>query len=120
LAVLRSVEGAHVHISGIAGLIDATRRATAVLGLDSGPMHLGAALRKPGVALFGQTDPARNGPYGGTMIVLRDASAVTSYKRYDSIDPAMQALTPDRVFDALKAALCVMAPGGETEKSSPS
>ena len=52
------------HVSGLPGLIDATRRAAAVLGLDSGPLHLAAALRKPGVALFGPTDPARDSTHG--------------------------------------------------------
>ncbi len=104
-ALLRAVEGARVHISGIAGLIDATRRATAVLGLDSGPMHLAAALGKPGVALFGPTDPARNGPYGGSLIVLRDPSARTTYQRGTVIDPAMRALTPDMVAIALSKTL---------------
>ena len=78
---LRRIRGAQVHISGIAGLIDATRRAHAVIGVDSGPMHLAAALAKPGVAIFGPTDPARNGPYGGSLRVLRRAAAVTTYKR---------------------------------------
>jgi heptosyltransferase-1 len=104
-SLLRSVEGAAVHLSGIAGLIDATRRATAVIGLDSGPMHLAAALGKPGLALFGPTDPARNGPYGDTMTVLRDPSAKTTYKRGASIDPALRALTPDAVADALAGRL---------------
>src|SRR5262249_2762346 len=36
--------GMHVHYSGLPGLIDATRRAAAVVGVDSGPMHLAAAL----------------------------------------------------------------------------
>lgn len=99
--VLRSVEDAKVHVSGIAGLIDATRRAVGVIGLDSGPMHLAAALGKPGVALFGPTDPARNGPYGVSLTVLRDASARTSYRRGSTIDPALRALTPDVVAAAL-------------------
>jgi len=104
-AVLRSVDGAWVHTSGIAGLIDATRRATAVVGLDSGPMHLAAALGKAGVALFGPTDPARNGPYGGSLTVLRDASAKTTYQRGTVIDPALRALTPDVVAAALSRCL---------------
>lgn len=104
-ALLRPVEGATVHISGIAGLIDATRRATAVIGLDSGPMHLAAALGKPGLALIGPTDPDRNGPYGDTMTVLRDPSAETTYKRGAAIDPAMRALTPGVVADALAGRL---------------
>src|SRR5207248_3009600 len=62
-ASLASVPEARPHCSGIAGLIDATRRAAAVVGVDSGPLHLAAALGKPGVAIFGPTDPARNGPY---------------------------------------------------------
>ncbi len=89
------------HQSSLAGLIDATRRATAVLGVDSGPMHLAAALGKPGVAIFGPTDPARNGPFGGTLRILRDAGAVTSYKRRDEYDNSMLAITPEDVAAAL-------------------
>ncbi|MEI9975174.1 MAG: glycosyltransferase family 9 protein [Ignavibacteriota bacterium] len=55
------------HYSGLPGLIYATRRATAVVGVDSGPLHLAAALGKPGVAIFGPTDPSRNGPYGASV-----------------------------------------------------
>jgi lipopolysaccharide heptosyltransferase I len=93
--------GIAVHTSSLEGLIDATRRATAVVGVDSGPMHLAAALEKPGVALFGPTDPARNGPYGGTMTVLRSPSAVTTYKRKDVSDPSMQAIGVDEVYEAI-------------------
>jgi heptosyltransferase-1 len=93
------------HVSGLPGLIDATRRASAVLGVDSGPLHLGAALGKPGVAVFGPTDPARNGPYGGTIRVLRSTAAVTTYKRGAIIDPSMRAVTPDQVWTALEPQL---------------
>lgn len=96
-------DGAILHSSTIEGLIDATRRATAVLGVDSGPMHLAAALGKPGVAIFGPTDPVRNGPYGGTFTVLRDLSAATSYKRREEIDRSMRAITPRAVLDALRS-----------------
>jgi heptosyltransferase-1 len=102
--ILREVHGAHVHLSGIAGLIHATRRAYAVVGVDSGPMHLAAALSKPGVAIFGTTDPARNGPYGGSLKVLRNPSAVTTYKRNAS-DHDMRAITADAVAEALMASL---------------
>ena len=95
------IRGAHVHLSGIAGLIDATRRAHAVIGVDSGPMHLAAALRKPGVAIFGPTDPARNGPYGGSLRVLRSADAVTTYKRRSSDERACAPSLPAAVVEAL-------------------
>jgi heptosyltransferase-1 len=104
-AALRSIPNIVVHISSVAGLIDATRRAAAVVGLDSGPMHLAAALGKPGVALYGPTDPARNGPYSKTIAVLRQADAPVSYKRENKIHPSMRALTPEMVFDALRKAL---------------
>jgi len=102
---LAVVPGAPLHLSSIEGLIDATRRAAAVVGVDSGPMHVAAALGRPGVAIFGPTDPARNGPYGGTFTVLRSPGAVTSYKRRAEIDPSMRAVTPDAVFDALQPRL---------------
>ena len=96
------VEGmGHVHVSSIAGLIHATRRAQAVVGVDSGPLHLAAALGKPGVGLFGGTDPARNGPYGGSIQVLRHPDAVTSYERGDTLDPLMRDLTPAQVYAAI-------------------
>jgi len=103
-------KGALAHVSGLAGLIHATRRATAVIGVDSGPLHLAAALGKPGVAVFGPTDPARNGPYGGSFRVLRSPSAITTYKRRADIGDNMRAITPDQVFEALSAVLSAERP----------
>jgi len=100
-AALAQIKGAHVHVSGIPGLIDATRRAHAVVGVDSGPLHLAAALSKPGVAIYGPTDPASHGPYGGSLRVLRSPHAVTSYKRLPDHDPSMRAILPSDVLDAL-------------------
>jgi heptosyltransferase-1 len=100
---LANVEGALVHTSGIAGLIDATRRSKAVVGVDSGPLHLAAALGRPGVAIYGPTDPKSHGPYGGTIQVLRSPDAVTSYKRRDTEDPSMRAIQPGEVMEVLHA-----------------
>lgn len=97
--------GVFRHESGIAGLIHATRRAHAVLGLDSGPLHLAAALQKPGVALFGPTDPARNGPYRAPITVLRQPNAETTYKRGHQVAPSMMALSVNEVYTALSAHL---------------
>jgi heptosyltransferase I len=38
--------------------------ASVVVGGDTGPLHLAAALRTPVVGLYGPTNPRRNGPYG--------------------------------------------------------
>jgi heptosyltransferase I len=101
--LLSTIRGAHVHLSGIGGLIHATRRAQAVIGVDSGPLHLAAALSKPGVAIFGPTDPLRNGPYGGTIRVLRSSNVETTYKRAAETHDSMRAISPDDVLEALPA-----------------
>ena len=98
-------EAAVAHYSGLPGLIHATRRAAAVLGVDSGPLHLAAALGKPGIAIFGPTDPARNGPYGDSLRVLRSSDAATTYRRGASIDQSMRQISPDEVFEALAECL---------------
>jgi heptosyltransferase-1 len=102
---LAGIPNLQTHVSSLAGLIDATRRAAGVVGLDSGPMHLAAALAKPGVALYGPTDPARNGPYGGTIRMLRAPGVQTSWKRTGEIHWSMQALEPRHVFHTLLEAM---------------
>ena len=95
----------HVHCSSLSGLICATRRASAVVGVDSGPLHLAAALQKPGVALFGPTDPAQTGPFRSPMTVLRAEDAQTTYKRSARTHPSMAAISVEQVLDAVSRSL---------------
>jgi heptosyltransferase I len=104
MPVLTAVPGAVAHPSSVEGLIYATRRATAIVGVDSGPLHIAAALGKPGVALYGPTDPARNGPYGNSLRVLRPAGVETTYRRISS-NESMARISPEEVFLTLRAAL---------------
>ena len=90
------------HLSTIKGLIGATRVAQAVVGVDSGPLHLASAAGKQGVAIFGPTDPARNGPYGPGIVVIRDPNAETTYKRGRGPSGSMRACSPATVYVALK------------------
>jgi heptosyltransferase I len=62
----------------IAELIALCRRARLCIGGDTGPVHLAAALDVPVVAIFGPTDPARNGPYSTQAIVLRSEASRTT------------------------------------------
>jgi len=48
---------------GFAGLARVIRAATLFVAGDTGPLHLADALGVRTLALFGPTDPARNGPY---------------------------------------------------------
>jgi heptosyltransferase-1 len=98
-----------VHSSSLPGLIDATRRATAVMGVDSGPLHIAAALDRPGVALFGPTDPAQTGPFNSRMTVLRAPSAETTYKRGARVHGSMTEITVEQVSDALIRSLAGQA-----------
>jgi lipopolysaccharide heptosyltransferase I len=75
-------------------------RAALFVGADTGPTHLAAAAGTPTVALFGPTDPARFGPVGPLVRVLRDGSGA-----YNAGRAGLPGLTPDAVLDASLALL---------------
>jgi heptosyltransferase I len=81
------------------------RNSRCMVGGDTGPLHLAVALGTPVVALFGPTDPARNGPYPPQETVLRSASAVTSHRRSQNTDPSLLELSVEDVFAAVKKRL---------------
>jgi len=86
-------------------LIALTRRARLFIGGDTGPLHLAAALRVPVVAIYGPTDPARNGPYGTQSIVLRSSQSLTTYARHTEPDEGMLAIGSDTVVAAADSLL---------------
>ncbi len=51
--------------------VELARRARVVVAADTGTLHLACAVRTPVVALFGPTDPARNGPFDPADAVRR-------------------------------------------------
>jgi len=89
----------------ITELIALTRRARIFIGGDTGPLHLAAALRVPVVAIFGPTDPARNGPYGTRRIVLRSAESVTSHARRAEAEEGMLGIGSEAVLRAARELL---------------
>jgi heptosyltransferase I len=102
-AVEASSEGlAHRLHCSIAELIALMRRATIFIGGDTGPLHLAAALGIPVVALFGPTDPARNGPYATKSIVLRSPASETSLSHTSVPDAGLQQITADQVIAAVR------------------
>ena len=54
------------------------RDAQLVIGGDTGPLHLAAALGTPVIGLYGPTNPARNGPYGQLGNVVETYSTTKS------------------------------------------
>jgi heptosyltransferase-1 len=78
------------------------KNACAVVAGDTGPLHLADALRAPVTAIFGPTDPARNGPYWHSGVVLRWEGAETTYKRGSVPDRSLLHVSVDEVLSALR------------------
>lgn len=104
-AVSRSGGRACAMSFSLGELIALTRRARLFIGGDTGPMHLAAALRVPVVAIFGPTDPARNGPFRTNSIVLRHPQSLTTLTRRSEPDPGLLAIRSDEVIAAALALL---------------
>jgi heptosyltransferase I len=92
-------------------LMALVRNAACIVGGDTGPLHLAIALGTPAVAIFGPTDPARNGPYrmgarsdntAPIDIVLRSPHAATTYKRSGQPAPSILEIDVGTVFDAVR------------------
>jgi len=75
------------------------------VGGDTGPLHLAAALQIPVVAIFGPTDPGRNGPYGTKSVVLRNPASVTTHARRSRPDEGLLEIGIDRVVEAARQLL---------------
>ena len=106
VAVEAAGEGAARKIScSVSELIALTRRARLLIGGDTGPIHLAAALKIPVVAIFGPTNPARNGPFGTRSTVLRSASSMTDHTRHREPEQGLLEITVDEVVAATRKLL---------------
>lgn len=98
--------GAAKPFSGsIAELITLLRHTRLLIGGDTGPLHLAAAMGVPVVGLFGPTDPARNGPYRTRNVVLRHPASRNSLSHTGAPDPGLMQITPDQVLAAARQLL---------------
>jgi heptosyltransferase-1 len=99
----------------ISELIALTRRARLFIGGDTGPLHLAAAFKIPVVAIFGPTNPARNGPFRAKSIVLRSANSVTDHSRY--VDPEL-GLLEIKASDVIAAARTLLNHGASAQRAA--
>lgn len=67
------------------------RTAEVVIGGDTGPLHLAAALGSRVIGLYGPTDPRRNGPYGALSRVI-DHFATTKSMESISVEEVVNML----------------------------
>lgn len=80
------------------------RKASCFVGGDTGPMHLAAAIGTPVVALFGPTDPARNGPYGDQhKVLLVDRECRGCWKRQcPHSEICLAVISPELVYQSVR------------------
>jgi len=77
------------------------KESVAFVGGDTGPMHLSVAVNTPAVALFGPTDPARNGPYYGHNTILRPQRPCINCWRRKCEHICLADIQPQTVFEAV-------------------
>ena len=105
-----SGDAAPVPYSGSFGqLMAVLQSARCVVAGDTGPLHLADALGTKVVAIFGPTDPERNGPYlgrgpGGRAMVLRANNVESTYKREDAPHPSLLKISVENVLGAIREA----------------
>jgi lipopolysaccharide heptosyltransferase I len=103
--VVRASEGAArpAPETSISDLVELCRAATLVVGGDTGPLQLAAAVETPIVGVYGPTNPVRNGPW---------SAADTSVSRFDDCEchhkrrcrretPCIDTITVEAVADAV-------------------
>jgi len=88
------------------GLARVVARAAFFAAGDTGPLHLADALGVPTVALFGPTDPARNGPYRRNGPIFSSAlPCAPCNDRYGEAKPCLTGTSADAVGRAVVARL---------------
>ncbi|MEO5330861.1 MAG: lipopolysaccharide heptosyltransferase II [Magnetococcus sp. YQC-5] len=93
-----------INLAGRIGLeeaLDVLACVSAVVTNDSGLMHVAAALDRPGVVVFGSSDPAHTPPLGGRMVVLSvGLECAPCFKRFCPKDhyDCLRRITPEMVL----------------------
>jgi len=82
------------------------KNSKAVVSVDTGPMHIASAFKKPTIALFGPTSPERTGPWAGKFKVLKSSlSCSPCFKKKCENQICMSKILPEEVKKALNELL---------------
>lgn len=102
---LPAPEGATHLDLGIADLASLVAAATALMGPDSGHLHLADALGVPAVGLYGATSSLTYGPYRDRTLCVDVHAGQARTRAYDSArhlpGECMRAISVDRVLETL-------------------
>ncbi len=86
--------------TGLLELASLLKEASFIVSVDTGPLHLAAALGKKTVALFGPTAPWRTGPYGdGHRVIFKGLSCSPCFKKSCLKRRCLKEITPEEVFE---------------------
>lgn len=96
-----------VYCPALPELVALLSQALLLVGGDTGPLHLAAALGTRVVALFGPTNASRNGPLPRGVVIQNHSSQPPNYQRGDyvrgrSYSPEMLSITVDQVLTAVE------------------
>lgn len=96
-----------VYCAALPELVALLSQALLVVGADTGPLHLAAALGTRVVALFGPTNASRNGPLPRGVVIQNYSCQPPNYQRGDyvrgrSYSPEMLSISVERVLTAVE------------------
>jgi lipopolysaccharide heptosyltransferase I len=108
--VIDSSESSIINLCGrtnLKELIALIAGAKVVVSNDSGPMHIGAALGVPVIALFGPTDPVKTGPYGwqgnkNLKVIRTPIPCSPCFKRKCKDPLCMRGISVDTVLEEIR------------------
>lgn len=109
---VKKIENRYFYVHSLVGKLSLKelailiKNSSAVVTVDTGPMHIASAFRRPTVALFGPTSPERTGPWGGNFKVLKSSlSCSPCFKKKCKDRKCMDEIRPEEVKKALNEIL---------------
>ena len=111
--VVESAQNADISLFNIdlLQLTELIRKADLFIAGDTGPMQISAALGTPTLAIFGPTNPLRNGPFSkadmSCIAINKELDCLNCHKRkcpkYEAFPPPCMLIEPEKIADlALK------------------
>jgi ADP-heptose:LPS heptosyltransferase len=118
-AILSGLDPSPLSLVGRLSLTQLTavlREVDLMISVDSGPMHIAAAVGTPVVGLFGPTDPRRTGPLGPGSVLRRELPCSPCLQRRCRIADTYLCMRDLTVAEVLDAAHDMLRAGGGTPR----
>lgn len=101
----KALDAPAINMAGKSSLVEMggiLKQMDLLISNDSGPVHMAAAVGTPVLVVFGPTDPARTGPYGGKHRVVNvKLGCQPCFSRTCHMEgiPCLEGVTPERVSE---------------------